>query len=171
MGSMGLTLHLRLCLVVVCRVVTHYRICSHTCLPLLSSLPRCPTAHADQIQAAPSTTASRLRLFMLRAFVRAYPWLHAGCQAVHFGYHAAYLLGPSPVHCPQLQLQGVCMARVSAQDMVREGDWRKGEGGRGGRGNAERSEGGVEKEGGGEQGRGRAGGKREEGRHHERARI
>lgn len=55
---------------------------------------------------------------LLRAFVRCYPWLHAGMEGATFAYHLLYLLGASPVHHPVLQALGVTMARVSGQDLM-----------------------------------------------------
>lgn len=56
---------------------------------------------------------------MAKAFVAAYPCIHAGLELASFGWHLAFLVGSLSVHRPGLHALGLQMARVSAQDMVR----------------------------------------------------
>ncbi|KAG2500216.1 hypothetical protein HYH03_001794 [Edaphochlamys debaryana] len=66
--------------------------------------------------ATPPAPAPRERL--QRAFVAAYPWMHAGMEGLTFAYHLSYLLGASAVHHPVLHALGLSMARTSGADMM-----------------------------------------------------
>ncbi|EFJ53139.1 hypothetical protein VOLCADRAFT_127336 [Volvox carteri f. nagariensis] len=59
-----------------------------------------------------------LRERLVRAFVAAYPWLHAALEGTTFAYHLSYLLGASSVHHPVLHALGVSVARTSAKDLM-----------------------------------------------------
>ncbi|GIL49959.1 hypothetical protein Vafri_6256 [Volvox africanus] len=61
-----------------------------------------------------------------RAFVAAYPWLHAVMEGTAFAYQLSYLLGASPVHDPVLHALGVSVARISAKDLVAAEDTKQG---------------------------------------------
>ncbi len=67
--------------------------------------------------------STRLRHLAAKAYVSAYPWLHAASELTSFAYHTAYLLGVAPCHRPALHLLGLQLARVSAQDMVSVVTW------------------------------------------------
>ncbi|GIM01879.1 hypothetical protein Vretimale_6667 [Volvox reticuliferus] len=53
-----------------------------------------------------------------RAFLAVYPWLHAVMEGTAFAYQLSYLLGASPVHDPVLHALRVCVARISAKDLM-----------------------------------------------------
>ncbi len=61
----------------------------------------------------------RLRGAALAAFLRAYPWLHAGQEAARFAYQLAYLLDSTPYYSPALHLLRQRAARVSGHELAR----------------------------------------------------
>jgi hypothetical protein len=64
---------------------------------------------------------SRARAAALVAFVRAYPFLHAGLEAARFGYQLAYLLDVFDCHAPEMHVLGQRLVRMSGPELVRAG--------------------------------------------------
>lgn len=64
------------------------------------------------------TPSHSWRTAATKAFVSAYPWLHAASEGLTFAYHLSYLLGAATTHSPVLHALGMQMTRVSGQDMV-----------------------------------------------------
>lgn len=71
------------------------------------------------LQAAGGGWLPRLRAAALAAFLRAYPWLHAGQEAARFAYQLAYLLDRTPYYSPALHLLRQRVARVSGHELAR----------------------------------------------------
>lgn len=59
-----------------------------------------------------------LRSIAETAFVRAYPYVHAGWEAVVFFYWLRYLLGGGDVHDPVLRALQLCVVRTSPAEMA-----------------------------------------------------
>lgn len=81
--------------------------------------PPPPQQPAPAGPAGGEAPAARLCRLALAAFLRAYPWVHAGHEGARFAYQLLYLLGRSPYYSPGLHLLRLAVVRVTGQDLVR----------------------------------------------------
>lgn len=79
------------------------------------------TRPADEQMTDAAASRSAIAAAAKRAFLRAYPFVHAGYHALLFAYHFLYAFGRTPYFSPWLQLLGQEIKRVSLKDLVR---WR-----------------------------------------------
>ena len=71
------------------------------------------------LQSAHQATALQtLRSYVLKVFMRLFPWIHATAEGLRFGYQLLYLLDSTRFYTPVLHLLGQTVVRVSGQEMV-----------------------------------------------------
>lgn len=59
-----------------------------------------------------------MRQLSLLTFIRLYPWVHGGVEALRFAYQLMYLLDSTPFFSPDLHLLQQVIVRVSGNELV-----------------------------------------------------
>jgi Pex2 / Pex12 amino terminal region len=65
-----------------------------------------------------SSLLQRAQQLVLRSFVRLYPWVNGGIEALRFTYQLMYLLDSTPFFSPDLQVLQQTIVRVSGNELV-----------------------------------------------------